>query len=503
MKTNAMVNTTLSEVPADGETTSPAQQVEKIKADLEARHADRVRQLEEDYKKRTDGMRAQLTQKLKESREQARVQARHQVESEHGEAMERLRTTHLEEIQSLTVRHLEELERLKTSATAEQQTSKVDVTETVKPDATLPGPAATGPAAPVTEWNLSDAQARELLGCNVTLKSIMRSNLSTQLKRMREEQENSAKEKLREAQVKAEKDREQAVAMAEQRQKVKLSMAEGKARSFGVKVEIVQKAATETPQRPVGEVWEIAKAMKPAPVTMPGGAQANKNIPSPTTAVPSAAVGGVPAPAVGPLRHSTPPMQASIPSPVSTNVAEPSADTGVASVGASPTTNTAARATQAASPTAPPSSLPAKPSPGQQPAVGTGPAALKGIVGSGQSSIPRGGATNARGGRGARGGIAGPGHANLPNQAQRGGIQSNLPRGGRGRGQAGRGSGPVTQTAGLPPAAGQGPNSPGGRGALNASARQFVPGGNKRAREDGPDEAGGAGKRVRGGGPAG
>ena len=92
-----------------------------------------------------------------------------------------------------------------------------------------------------------------------------------------------------------------------------------------------------------------------------------------------------------------------------------------------------------------------------------------------------------------------------PNANQRGGNQSNLPRGGGGRGgRGGRG--------GLPPQnvnAGTGgvrQNSPGNspasaRGGLNAGARQFVPQGNKRPRDDGPDgsgDGGNIGKRVRG-----
>src|SRR5205814_7764390 len=60
-----------------------------------------------------------------------------------------------------------------------------------------------------------------------------------------------------------------AVELAEKRLLAKVSMTEGRARSVQAKIEVVQNAATDTPQRPVVEVWEIAKVAKPVPGRQP------------------------------------------------------------------------------------------------------------------------------------------------------------------------------------------------------------------------------------------
>ena len=106
----------------------------------------------------------------------------------------------------------------------------------------------------------------------------------------------------------------------------------------------------------------------------------------------------------------------------------------------------------------------------------SGPAALRSLQ---QSGIPM-----------ARGG----GIPRASNNQGRGGF-----RGGRGGG--GRG-GPLQQVdTAVAQAQGQsqGRGSP-TRGGLSATARQFVPQGNKRGRDDGDVESAGDGKRIRGGG---
>jgi nucleoprotein TPR len=118
------------------------------------------------------------------------------------------------------------------------------------------------------------------------------------------------------------------------------------------------------------------------------------------------------------------------------------------------------------------------------------------------SSIPRGGGV-VRGNQGAvRGGHA-PSQgtqsqqtSSVTDQSARGG---GLPRGGRGRGQ-GRGQPQNIQTANAPTT--QSLGSPAAGRGMNAGAKQFVPSGVKRQREDGtttPDSAS-AGKKPRGGG---
>jgi nucleoprotein TPR len=117
--------------------------------------------------------------------------------------------------------------------------------------------------------NMSDAQIRELLSTNQTAKAILTSNLKKKLEietqKLKDEYEKSAAEKLADAAKKVEDARTQAVLMEGKKSALKINMAENKLKAANVKIEIIEKAATETPQKPVGEVWEIAKNAKPPP----------------------------------------------------------------------------------------------------------------------------------------------------------------------------------------------------------------------------------------------
>jgi nucleoprotein TPR len=125
-------------------------------------------------------------------------------------------------------------------------------------------PSGKSPASHVSELsNMSDAQVRELLSTNGTAKAILMSNLKKKLEietqKLKDEYEKSA--------AKAEDAKTQAVLMEGKKSALKINMAENKLKAANAKIEVVEKAATETPERPVGEVWEIAKNAKPAPNT--------------------------------------------------------------------------------------------------------------------------------------------------------------------------------------------------------------------------------------------
>jgi len=117
--------------------------------------------------------------------------------------------------------------------------------------------------------NMSDAQIRELLSTNQTAKAILTSNLKKKLEietqKLRDEYEKSTAEKFADAAKKVEDARTQAVLMEGKKSALKINMAENKLKAANAKIEIIEKAATVTPQKPVGEVWEIAKNAKPSP----------------------------------------------------------------------------------------------------------------------------------------------------------------------------------------------------------------------------------------------
>ncbi|KAK6382903.1 Protein mlp1 [Exophiala oligosperma] len=249
--------------------------------------------------------------------------------------------------------------------------------------------------------------------------------------------------------------------MMEKRGAVKLNMATNKAAAATAKLEVVKKAAEETPEKPVGEVWEIAKDTRPPPAAPKPAASAN---PAPSA---------VSAPAAAPAAATTASAPASAP-------AQPPATPDGKINGNSQATSTG-ESTAAVIKTEAPVQNPQQQQ--QQQQIGTqaatsvtgkqsqtGGAALMHQL---QSGIPRGGS------------IRGPRGSSIP----------------RGRGAPrGRGGASHVQT-GVPQQTRGGGNvgSP-SRGNLNPQAAQFTPGGsNKRAREDGgPADDAGQGKRIRG-----
>lgn len=476
------------------------EQVEAVRAELEARHQERVELAEVQFQKRADSMKTQLSKKLSEGREKFK-QA---IADEHEAALATLTEAHQKEVERLQAQHRQELE------------------------------------VPQQDWTPTESQVKELVANNPTIKSILSRNVRTKLDqerasitaRIEEEQGKFVAERIDELQKKASKAREDAVQMEAKRHSVKLSMTENRARAALAKIEVVQKAAEETPQRPVGEVWAIAKDVKPAPVVPPqpqGGVQAS--------VAPQASTFGQPTPVPGSFQIQPSPFGTNMPSSLpqaqtrslsaqgsvqqrpftdsfpnstpqgqslSSPTSNPNTSTNIQPVSqlqfASNRNQTGTNVQQTSPFLQPMPDLPAKP-PQAQPSnyPNAGPAANRAIM----SGIPRGGVQAMRGARGGRGGQA-QGQPNQFPQVQqtqnldRSQTQANntrgtgIPRGSaipqRGRGAQSRGALQQVQTSSLSEVQNQAQRSPGsGRGAMNAAARQFIPQGNKRGREEGQD----------------
>ncbi|KAI9858209.1 MAG: hypothetical protein M1813_007858 [Trichoglossum hirsutum] len=553
LKTSAAIQQSIGNVSTD-ENSKPlteqiSDRVDAIKSDLETKHNERIQDLEGTYIRRTDHMKNQLNKKLHESRAQ------------NSQEIEKLRSEHQQEINSLNIQHQQEVERLNSSLKEEiERTKKEDESrfeeqkrailaqqsQTAAP-VEVGHPTAIKSEVPDTqiqtqEW--SPTQVKDFIANNATVKDILQRNVQSRLSKEREtlvakvkEEETrlteakleeakrnveAIKEKLEEAQKNTEAVREKAVAMESQKSKVKISMAENRAKQAQAKIEAVEKAATEEPQKPVAEVWAIAKSAKPPSVLQPpqGDAQTG-SFGRPSILAPSQQFQGQQAPQASSFGKPTPPM---------VQPPDPTTEGGEQAQQQQKQQPTSMQFPQSSlqQPQSH-SSLPSKPPPSQQNA-GTGPGALRSILGAGQSAIPRGGGGAGRGQQGRRGSgqqnqgqSQGQGqnqpHQNFQqpqqlfqatqqyhpnqNQNQRGGNQSNLPRGGGNRGGRGGRGGPQNVNVGTGGVRQNSPgNSPGSaRGGLNAGARQFVPQGNKRPRDDGPDgsvDGGNMGKRVRG-----
>lgn len=460
-----------------------------------------------------------------------------QFEAKLKERSDKMKEAYNAKVAEIRNAHRQEIEKLKAQQQQQAAEAPKEAPETPskKVEGELP--------------QLTDAQARELVAKNETIRGIIRNNIRTQLARERERERQEAQnqapaagptaEAIAELERKFNEEKEalkkaydegteekvrSAVELADKKSLAKISMLDSRFRTAQAKLEVVQKAAAETPQKPVVEVWEVAKTARPAPQTpapkpAPQGGQAAA--PTPTTGQqPTPAAVQSPAPA---------PAQAKPPSPAAeASQATPAAPAQQPSEAASqPQENAQAQQQQQPAPASTnqnnqppnpfgqikqqsqqPSSLPSKPPAstgvGNHPHVGSGPSALRVL----QSGLP---VARGRGG-GGRGGAPqhnpfGPQPTEQQQQqqqeqqpqAQERGSALPRPRGGRGHGRGGNQN--VQQGTNSPQ--GQGQASPSNRGGLNASARQFIPQGNKRAREDG--EAGGeggasGGKRIRGGG---
>lgn len=269
-----------------------------------------------------------------------------------------------------------------------------------------------------------------------------------------------------------------AQALAEKRSAVKFNMADNRAKMAQAKIDIVRKAAEETPEKPVKEVWDVAKDAKPIPqppakAVVPPSPNAKATNAHSQQTLPQA-----PAPASDPASISNGTSTAPVPNakenPAAAN--DVPAETKAEAPNETSTSETAS-----------------KPVP-QQTSAGTGPAALRQL----QSGLPQPRGGSSRGGRGGSS-IPQPSGQTQQTTTTRG---SGIPRGGRGGSRAGSRAGAQNVQTNIPGSGnrGGGTSSP-SRGALNPNAQQFTPGtgAQKRAREDG-DGDGGLGKRIRGGG---
>jgi nucleoprotein TPR len=426
------------------------------------------------------------------------------------ERADKLKDSFNSKLAEIKASHRQELEKLSSGE------APVPATPVAGAEQTPATPSKSLPGLP----DLNEQQARDLVQKHETIRTIVRNNIRTKVAQ--------AEEKAKEEVQKASKAHEEAVAalkkaqeeettekvkaavqLSDKKTAARISMLDTRLKTSQAKIDVVSKAAEETPQRPVVEVWEIAKtARPPAPTPKPPAGTSPVPVASPAQASPVTPAASAPGPAPAA-------QQAAVPVPVPEASVPRQSEPGAVNAEAAPSTPNPFGQVQPSSQQQPqpqpqqqpqsqsqsqsqsqPPSLPSKPP------SGTAPGMLRAL----QSGLPV-----ARGGRGGRGGgqqnpFGHPQPQQADQQAQ-GQTQSQrgtgLSRGRGGRGGQGRGGnqaagGAQTQNQN------QGPASPAAnRGALNVQARQFIPQGNKRSREDGSDttnEGASGGKRMRGGG---
>ncbi|CAK7238197.1 Protein mlp1 [Sporothrix eucalyptigena] len=455
-------------------------------------------------KERSDKMKDALNKRLKESREkqeQELREAREKMQSELDLRVEQEKKIWMAE-QAASAPAATDA----SSTTAAETTAAVPSTPAkAEPGAATPfsaPPTPTTAGTPVDLSKLGDTETRELLANNPTIRSIVTANIKKKIdsetKRVREEIEQAVKAEY-ETKITAARDSGQM--MAEKKSSIRINMAENKLKTANAKLDVVSTAAVQTPQRPVAEVWNIAKDARPPPAQAapgtPGPATPAPSTPAPAQAQPVAALNAFtpttqPAPATGALR---PPQQQQQPPPISSLPIKPQPATNLppsslpAPISGPPALNNPflakpADANQAANPFA--KNVQQQQQQQQQQSQLRQPQQQQQQNQQQQQGGPRSGIPVPGGGRGgAQGG-----------NSNRGGTAGGAGRGGVYQAPRGRGRGGIGQN----PGRGGGATGSGGAGALNPSADTFNPS-NKRQRND--NEAGGAGggvKRMRGGG---
>ena len=216
--------------------TGSAQTSSVIAAELEKSYQEKIKQAEEAFKKRGDNLRSQYLQKLREAKDQVRKE----VAVEHEQALQELGAQHEKEAQELKAQHGKELETLKKGTIAKSEGEAPSLPETRN-------------RLDPSTW--TEAETKDFVSSNDTVKKIIASNLRTKIKeatdQLKEEanQAREAHEKQLQGTIKELEDKkEHAVLMEGKRQSLKLNIAENKLKQAQPKLETVQKAAQETPE---------------------------------------------------------------------------------------------------------------------------------------------------------------------------------------------------------------------------------------------------------------
>ncbi|KAK3707925.1 Protein mlp1 [Vermiconidia calcicola] len=548
--------------PAEGEkhvSDQVAEEVAKLRTEMEQQHELAKQQLKEDHDRRIEAMKNNLRQRMKEEREKIRESMRQELIEEHSTQIQKLNEEHDAAVAKLKDEHKAELDRLtkdggaavekaeadapavKSEAASAEWPTEFQILDMMKNNARIRGVfnknvtqrvrneterlhtavaekdeeiAKLMEAQGAATGNEEDTELQKKLGAAEEEKKELQRKLDAaeDLKNELQQKWNAAEEQKKELQKKigtTEEDKKEAVRLAVENEGKKSKVQVNMLGIAQAKVAVVRKAAQETPEKTVKEVWEVANKAKPAPKpTAAGGSTASPAPTAPKPAVPespSQAQGTPAAPSqtqelseqerisqrqqrfgTGPTNGTpTPPSRPG-------SFGQPSAP-AVNAQSTPATGGTFGQPSQSASsgalgqpPRRPSMSSTPGPNPqaptftpgGQQQNVGTGPAALRGALGNARGGIPRPGGAAGRpnSGQFQIQGAAGDQQNQQTPLAGRGGISSGIPRGGPGAPRGGGGRG--------------GPQ----RGGGGANAGQKRP-------HDGGES--GDGKRMRGGGPGG
>lgn len=452
--------------PAAGEKSvadQVAEEVAKLRNELEQKHQEVIAAMEEKTKGRIEAMKKGLTKQLHDGRAKQRDEAHNELSVKHLEEVQQLKTEHATAIAQLKEEHKAELEKLTTTGAAAVEKAEVKSETAAKPE------------LDIESLELSADQARHLVKNNKVINDLLKANIISkvdqqtsplkaliaqkdeEIAKLKSDLENlpsapsdgaengdaAARAELERQLEVAKEDKETAVRQAvdavEKKVKLQLNM-----RDIAMaKINVVKKAASETPEKPVKEVWDVADKARPVPAGAGAGASAVKSTPavaSPTSAKP--AIPASPSPAQTPANGqasqsanvdklqarqqrfggaSTPAnaTPAAAPGFGRPTPSGPAASTGT---GIAPAKRTVpapmaagARRLSSSIPAAPGSKLPTAPGSRSSSVSGNSNLAIKGSA----TGVPRGGGASGVPRGGGRGGFGGPGRGGQANAGQK------------------------------------------------------------------------------------
>ncbi|KAJ4421358.1 Protein mlp1 [Neurospora sp. IMI 360204] len=228
-------------------------------AEFEAKAKDLEERADAIVKQRSEKMKTALNKKLAESKEA--------MEKQTEEERQKLQAEYDLKLQ-------QELAILKAEQQSGVSQNGVPATPAKPPTAQNAQTPGAGTPGLLDLANLTDHQTRELISSNQVIMGIIKSNvkknIAAESKKVREEVEVTVKAEYEQKIASA---KEQAAALTEKKSALRLNMLDRQLKTEKAKTAVVETAAKETPQKPVVEVWEVAKVAKaPAPAPAPPAA---------------------------------------------------------------------------------------------------------------------------------------------------------------------------------------------------------------------------------------
>jgi len=259
--------------------------------------SDADRRMLEEKAQAAEAKAAELEQKIQAAEEEAQARIEATIK-QRSDKMKDILNTRLRSAKEEAAAEVEKIKKEKEELELKLEQERVIKAAEVPTPAT---PAAAMPATPIALQHgdtpttpttntpadfpqMGDAELRRLLTTHPTARQIFTTNLKKKLEQETGKVHSECEAKVAQA-------RNEGAMMEQKKASLKLNITENRAKQAQAKIDVVQKAATETPERPVGEVWEEAKVARPAPAPPRTSNAATLSVAAPSSPAASPQVG--------------------------------------------------------------------------------------------------------------------------------------------------------------------------------------------------------------------